>query len=836
MKKRLAGLSKVTVTSLLAASLIAPNVASAAPYDIWNGTIKVGNLKDAILNDDSALLQDILDNANTYRYELGGKTYLYSEADAIAVANPNLTPTELDNKIATDLADKAENAPEESTDLVVQSVAAITNTINVTGGKLEFSINGETTAADLSKVTEAGYTVEFKASDAVFKGAKNTSTTGELATLAAGKTFQYQVIISQDGTKVAESTLQTVTAQAQANVVTTISSIELFVTQNGVDVKVASGKLATGDTAKVVVKGKTADMQTSDADVDVTSKVTLSSNVAGILTVDNTGAITLPGLKGDVVITATAGDVTKTLSVNAGNEARAISVENTVIDTKTLQLATSGTKVVTVTAKDQYGDAMVLDANKINTEVANNASAAPIAAAVTTSVKGDTEGKHTFTLAADASNVGSGTVVVKEVDGSVTLGEIALTVKAPGEATSYKLETANGKYELDAIAPATTITLALNGYDKDGLKTGTIPFTDYTLESSNKNVATVNSSGVVTPIAAGTATITIYKTVDAFKTPIATQTVTVKDTTPAITSLELKEVATITAAGDKAFADIFTINTTDSEGVKDTATVDNTGTYDEIKVSGTKVGKVLVVAVPENANYVFTAKATANGVTIAGDGKGKVYVYVQDNAGNKVGEAVLDVDIAVADAPTVTLEESTSVSTPGNVKLKGSATIHEYRINSGNWITCTANMEVPANVGDVIEVRVKKVDGTPASASEITTLTVSANNIGGAADTTAPTISSATVNGTTLTITFDEALANSNADKTAFTVAGVTAGNDISSVSVSGTTVTIILQNAAVSSDTVTVSYTPSGTNDLADAASNKVANIVSQAVVNNTP
>ena len=105
MKKRLAGLSKVTVTSLLAASLIAPNVASAAPYDIWNGTIKVGNLKDAILNDDSALLQDILDNANTYRYELGGKTYLYSEADAIAVANPNLTPTELDNKIATDLAD-----------------------------------------------------------------------------------------------------------------------------------------------------------------------------------------------------------------------------------------------------------------------------------------------------------------------------------------------------------------------------------------------------------------------------------------------------------------------------------------------------------------------------------------------------------------------------------------------------------------------------------------------------------------------------------------------------------------------------------------------------------
>ena len=129
MKKRLAGLSKVTVTSLLAASLIAPNVASAAPYDIWNGTIKVGNLKDAILNEDSALLQDILDNANTYRYELGGKTYLYSEADAIAVANPNLTPTELDNKIATDLADKAENAPEESTDLIVQSVKASTITI-----------------------------------------------------------------------------------------------------------------------------------------------------------------------------------------------------------------------------------------------------------------------------------------------------------------------------------------------------------------------------------------------------------------------------------------------------------------------------------------------------------------------------------------------------------------------------------------------------------------------------------------------------------------------------------------------------------------------------------
>ena len=239
MKKRLAGLSKVTVTSLLAASLIAPNVASAAPYDIWNGTIKVGNLKDAILNDDSALLQDILDNANTYRYELGGKTYLYSEADAIAVANPNLTPTELDNKIATDLADKAENAPEESTDLIVQSVSAI----NSTTVKVVFN-----QAIDPTKVTTANFTILDK----------NSATIGAVT----------KAVVSTDKKEV------TLTLPA---LTTTNAPYTLFINKNAFPVATNSFELVLPVVAPSITK---ADVVT-DKQVVLTADVALADKSAG---------------------------------------------------------------------------------------------------------------------------------------------------------------------------------------------------------------------------------------------------------------------------------------------------------------------------------------------------------------------------------------------------------------------------------------------------------------------------------------------------------------------------------------------------------------------------
>lgn len=72
-----------------------------------------------------------------------------------------------------------------------------------------------------------------------------------------------------------------------------------------------------------------------------------------------------------------------------------------------------------------------------------------------------------------------------------------------------------------------------------------------------------------------------------------------------------------------------------------------------------------------------------------------------------------------------------------------------------------------------------------------------------------PEPQSATINGKTLIITFDDTLTDSTADKDVFTLTGVSGNPAISDVVVSGTTITLTLASAAKSTDTVTVDYQP---------------------------
>ena len=114
-----------------------------------------------------------------------------------------------------------------------------------------------------------------------------------------------------------------------------------------------------------------------------------------------------------------------------------------------------------------------------------------------------------------------------------------------------------------------------------------------------------------------------------------------------------------------------------------------------------------------------------------------------------------------------------------------------------------------------------------------------------AGDTIAPTATGATVNGATLVISFNEALAAAaNLANGAFTVKKTPSGGSETAVAltgsptISGATVTLTLAAAVVSTDAVTVSYTrpTSGTaNTLQDAAGNQVASFTDRTVTNNT-
>ena len=114
-----------------------------------------------------------------------------------------------------------------------------------------------------------------------------------------------------------------------------------------------------------------------------------------------------------------------------------------------------------------------------------------------------------------------------------------------------------------------------------------------------------------------------------------------------------------------------------------------------------------------------------------------------------------------------------------------------------------------------------------------------------AGDTTAPAVTGASVDRTSLVVTFDEILAAAaNVANSAFTVRKTPSGGAEETValagtpSISGTVVTLTLAAAVVSTDAVTVSYgrPTSGTgNRLMDAAGNEVASFSDRPATNNT-
>ena len=112
-----------------------------------------------------------------------------------------------------------------------------------------------------------------------------------------------------------------------------------------------------------------------------------------------------------------------------------------------------------------------------------------------------------------------------------------------------------------------------------------------------------------------------------------------------------------------------------------------------------------------------------------------------------------------------------------------------------------------------------------------------------AGDTTAPTLLSASLNtaGTVLSLSYNETLNATTADKTAFTVLvnGVT--YSVGSVAVSSSVVQLTLGSAVEAGKTVTVAYTAPTTNSwttntaIQDSAGNDAASLTAQAVTNNS-
>ena len=192
-----------------------------------------------------------------------------------------------------------------------------------------------------------------------------------------------------------------------------------------------------------------------------------------------------------------------------------------------------------------------------------------------------------------------------------------------------------------------------------------------------------------------------------------------------------------------------------------------------------------------------------------------------------------------------TVKKTPQSGSEQTVSLSGTPTI------SGKTVTLTlASAVVDTDTG------VKVSYAVPATGSDNRLKDAADNEVDGftdqavtnvTADTTKPTVTGATVNGTALTITFSEDLAAAaNLANSAFTVKKTPQSGSEQTVSLSGTptisgkTVTLTLASAVVDTDTgVKVSYAVPATgsdNRLKDAADNEVDGFTDQAVTNATP
>ena len=250
------------------------------------------------------------------------------------------------------------------------------------------------------------------------------------------------------------------------------------------------------------------------------------------------------------------------------------------------------------------------------------------------------------------------------------------------------------------------------------------------------------------------------------------------------------------------------------------------------------------------------ADATVSTYTLVAGDAGKmikVRVTFTDDGGN---EETLTSVATVAVAPTVPGAPgilSVSVNDTGKLDVSwdapdsnGGSAVTGYEVQ---WKESSDSWDTPAEVSETT------VTGTSHTVTGLTdgvgytfrVFAVNSAGDGSASDdasgtpreTTAPTVSSATVDGATLTLTFSEGLTETPLPAvTTFTVNVGDNRRGVDSVGISGSTVTLTLASAATSTDAVSAGYTvPSdaAAARLKDLSDNPAESFTGQAVTNNT-
>ena len=250
------------------------------------------------------------------------------------------------------------------------------------------------------------------------------------------------------------------------------------------------------------------------------------------------------------------------------------------------------------------------------------------------------------------------------------------------------------------------------------------------------------------------------------------------------------------------------------------------------------------------------ADATASSYALVDGDVGKTIkakVSFTDDGGNEetlTSAATSAVAATMPDAPSI---HSVSVSDTGKLDVSwaapessGGSAVTGYRVQ---WKKAADSWDTPADVSEATVTGTSHTVSGLTDGVEYTFRVFAVNTVGDSPaseeesgtprETTAPTVSSATVVDATLTIAFSKGLTETPLPTvTAFTVNVAGSQREVDSLAISGSTVTLTMASAVTSTDAVTVSYTaPSDASAtrLNDLSGNSVASFTGQAVTNST-
>ena len=323
---------------------------------------------------------------------------------------------------------------------------------------------------------------------------------------------------------------------------------------------------------------------------------------------------------------------------------------------------------------------------------------------------------------------------------------------------------------------------------------------------------------------------------------------------PASSSLPVVSIVASATPVTEGTAAAFTLSRTGATDAALTVTV--SVSESEASVSGTPPTSVTFAAasasatlsvateddeVAEDASTVTATVSSGSGYTVSGT-SGSADVVVEDDDATPVVTTASPIVVAENATSVATLSATAADTAAADLSWSipagaaGGADAAQFALTADGVLSFRAakDYEAPddADTDGEYEVTVRVTDGAnPVDAA----LVVRLSDV----DDVAPVLSSASVDGAVLTLTFGEALdADSVAPESSFAVTVGGSTRAVDAVAVSGSAVTLTLSAAVETGDTVTVDYTvPTGesANKLQDASGNTAESFSGQAVTNNT-